>query len=166
METGGPGRVGMSYLDRYKGTDQGGRGRLLPALLRYHTRHICSFPHLSHSSCGQVSKSSLIPETCIFVGTSHLISTGKHHFPTRLHSPSSRTMISSDIPDHWAISNTDTLATYMVSRFQEALQTTAAIERKAVAHPHIPLETICEADRMVGILARAYRNKGMIFYLA
>ena len=71
------------------------------------------------------------------------------------------TMNSHQIPDHWAISYTDTLATYMVARFKETMQPDTETQQKAIPHSRIPMETLCEVDRMVGILARAYRNKGM-----
>jgi hypothetical protein len=71
-------------------------------------------------------------------------------------------MNSTEVPDHWAISYTDKLAAYMVARFRTALLPTDATLPKEIPNPQIPMQTVCEANRMVGIMARAYRNKGMV----
>ena len=66
-----------------------------------------------------------------------------------------------EIPDHLALSYTDKLATYMVSRFQNSMLPMDNITQPKIPPPRIPMQTICEANRMVTIISKAYQKKGM-----
>lgn len=57
----------------------------------------------------------------------------------------------------WALALVDDLADYMVLLFhQEICQTTA---REPISLPKFPIEVLCEAECLVGIMVSAYGNK-------
>jgi zona occludens toxin (predicted ATPase) len=68
------------------------------------------------------------------------------------------------MPQEWALSLTDDLARYMVSRFNALLSTDTDPPYTGDPNLRISVEALCEADRMVSILAESYRNKGAVFY--
>ncbi|KAG6373046.1 hypothetical protein JVT61DRAFT_7103 [Boletus reticuloceps] len=62
----------------------------------------------------------------------------------------------SRIPSDWALAQTDSLATYMVSLFNHTLHPES---HDVPQIPPISLPSLCEADCVVGRLVRAYRNQ-------
>ena len=66
-----------------------------------------------------------------------------------------------EIPDHLALSYTDKLAIYMVSRFQNSLLPMDNITWPKIPPLCIPMQTVYEANRMVTIISKVYQNMNM-----
>lgn len=64
-------------------------------------------------------------------------------------------------PATWALSLTDICARYMVSSFNAAISSEADPGNVEIPR-ELSVAAVCEADRMVRILSKAYRNKGEV----
>ncbi|KAI6097955.1 hypothetical protein EDD16DRAFT_1718861 [Pisolithus croceorrhizus] len=60
----------------------------------------------------------------------------------------------SSVPTGWRMQLTDKIADYMKSRFREEVLT----GQRALPDISIPLLLVCQADRMIRIIAQAYQN--------
>lgn len=63
-----------------------------------------------------------------------------------------------EIPSHWELAYTDKLASHMVQQFRRATGLLADGESPIIL-ANVGIETLCEADWMVNIMVRAYKNQ-------
>jgi hypothetical protein len=63
------------------------------------------------------------------------------------------------MPRHWALAFTDSLAEYMVNAFQQKIALKPIQLRDNISLLSVTLETLCEADRMVGSIVSMYENQ-------
>ncbi|KAG6369964.1 hypothetical protein JVT61DRAFT_12597 [Boletus reticuloceps] len=64
------------------------------------------------------------------------------------------------VPPHWALAFADSVAEFMVERFQQELLPPSQRSQNPKHLPQVNLETLCEAQLMVSRLVSAYKNQG------
>ena len=64
-----------------------------------------------------------------------------------------------EIPTDWMLRMSDLIAEYMVERFTQCVRSPTGIS-SALPSLFIPTPAVCDADRIVNMLVRAYKNPG------